>query len=787
MSRRTLLKTFHLANPLYIGSLVNCWAIDANGDKTSTLITLYANETGTDPSDQLANPQTLDSYGKFKQPVYFDEPFIASVVGVNIADYDTGIVYTNGIWRGTWATATVYYPGDTVREPVSEKDIYVVNTRHTSGTFATDVTNLDLELMIAATAAVGLVDDQWLNSLAATYVSTTTFTLVGDQTTEYHTGRPIKNTGGADRYSDVLSSAFTTLTTVTVINTTDGAGVPATLHASMSTSETSILSADTKSANKNYYKRLPGEMGVINTEHKHANVSRYGLNATPGTTDMTAAITAADIVAAANRLYLTGEGTLLIESQLTLTSRLIDLRKATIQMDASFPSTEGVIIASGNNEIIDIHLNVDGDKDNQSGGNAGVIIRDVSTGTSQFHINAIDCKTGTLVDGNSERLNIHVGGYLCDLAVNQKINTNTPDENNYWISGGLCDMWYKQEDNTSANVKFNVENNTGATDYAVKILGAKYVSLSGVIRASVAGGVYIDVPADHMVDFQGLSIYSVSGGYALYALQGRTLTGNVNIRTVSAGGAFIGFWGGGVDLNVTVDSLTGGSGLVLGEEGVKAFRFGRINYSGYGNAGAAVGVDVDSVSGHLTLDMTVSDHTLRTNKINGTAIINCSTRHISGDIEISINDETPIINFVGGGITTTELAAYSYPAVGMTVDATTDATAFLSPYRPASYNGGNWSNTINTVTAGSPTLVTNGIVYLNSNGGAITATLPDANVLYQRVMIYMSEASNASTVTVTNHETSDPEVFTFNSTSDRLILEWTGGEWITVANYNVAV
>lgn len=39
---------------------------------------------------------------------------------------------------------------------------------------------------------------------------------------------------------------------------------------------------------------------------------------------------------------------------------------------------------------------------------------------------------------------------------------------------------------------------------------------------------------------------------------------------------------------------------------------------------------------------------------------------------------------------------------------------------------------------------------------------------------------------VTTHETSSPEVFTFAQTSDVLVLEWTGALWWTVKNIGVA-
>jgi len=61
--------------------------------------------------------------------------------------------------------------------------------------------------------------DQWVTGNAPTYVSATSFTLVGDQTSDFHVGRRLKttNTGGTI-YSTIITSAYTSLTTITVVN-----------------------------------------------------------------------------------------------------------------------------------------------------------------------------------------------------------------------------------------------------------------------------------------------------------------------------------------------------------------------------------------------------------------------------------------------------------------------------------------------------------------------------------------------------------------------------------------
>jgi len=84
-----------------------------------------------------------------------------------------------------------------------------------------------------------------------------------------------------------------------------------------------------------------------------------------------------------------------------------------------------------------------------------------------------------------------------------------------------------------------------------------------------------------------------------------------------------------------------------------------------------------------------------------------------------------------------------------------------------------------TVT-GTVTLQRFGTSYLDSSGGAVTATLPDGLMPGDVKVIRMSDASNASTVSVTHHKTSNPEVGTFNATTDYWMLMWSGDEWVTV-------
>lgn len=69
---------------------------------------------------------------------------------------------------------------------------------------------------------------------------------------------------------------------------------------------------------------------------------------------------------------------------------------------------------------------------------------------------------------------------------------------------------------------------------------------------------------------------------------------------------------------------------------------------------------------------------------------------------------------------------------------------------------------------------------LNSASGAIVATLPDGTWIGQQTIFRCTDASNSTTLSVTTHETSSPEVFTF-VLDQYLILQWNGNEWVTIA------
>ncbi len=85
-----------------------------------------------------------------------------------------------------------------------------------------------------------------------------------------------------------------------------------------------------------------------------------------------------------------------------------------------------------------------------------------------------------------------------------------------------------------------------------------------------------------------------------------------------------------------------------------------------------------------------------------------------------------------------------------------------------------------TVTTAAPALSVYGSSVINSSANAVNATLAAGTYIGQIKTIVMVEASNSSTVSIANHQTSDPEVATFDAVDETGVFMWTGTEWITL-------
>lgn len=129
-------------------------------------------------------------------------------------------------------------------------------------TNAADVVKKTEDNIQGVNDATAPAPSEWVASgLIATFVSTTSFTFPGDQTTVFNVGRRLKtvNTGGTI-YSTIAASVFTTLTTITVVNDSGvlDSGLSAVSYALLSGSNpsvppftsTSIIQADSSDKTK---------------------------------------------------------------------------------------------------------------------------------------------------------------------------------------------------------------------------------------------------------------------------------------------------------------------------------------------------------------------------------------------------------------------------------------------------------------------------------------------------------------------------------------------------------
>lgn len=167
----------------YIGAKVFFYTAGSSAKQTT-----YTDSAGLVPN---TNPVILDSAGRCTQPVWLT----------------TGVAYK-----------IILAPANDVDPPTSP--IWTLD----------QVTGLNDSTSVVS---------EWSATLAATFVSATQFTLVGDQTTNFHVGRRIKATVAAGTsFGTIITSAYTASTAITLAMDTGQ-----TLDSGLSVVSFSILSA----------------------------------------------------------------------------------------------------------------------------------------------------------------------------------------------------------------------------------------------------------------------------------------------------------------------------------------------------------------------------------------------------------------------------------------------------------------------------------------------------------------------------------------------------------------
>lgn len=145
----------------------------------------------------------------------------------------------------------------------------------------------------------------------------------------------------------------------------------------------------------------------------------------------------------------------------------------------------------------------------------------------------------------------------------------------------------------------------------------------------------------------------------------------------------------------------------------------------------------------------------------------------------SVNGELVYVTGVGFRFQQ-EGTIYSLPGFDLNAGAGSDAITVTSG--DITLTDGEIVQTQETVTTASPTLKAYGASSIDSTSNAVNATLGSGQAIGTMKVIVMTEASNSSTVSITNHETSDPEVATFDAVDEYWLGMWTGTEWVTISN-----
>lgn len=134
MAARTDLRHFALANPLYAAASVSIYEVNEDFERTDRLAPIYPSLTGM---GLLANPQKLDSEGKWEQPIYVDRPVVLVVEGGALAaSHQTAVTGIVGGWRADWQPGATYSVDQVVRDGPDGSgttNLYICREYHVAG------------------------------------------------------------------------------------------------------------------------------------------------------------------------------------------------------------------------------------------------------------------------------------------------------------------------------------------------------------------------------------------------------------------------------------------------------------------------------------------------------------------------------------------------------------------------------------------------------------------------------------------------------------------------------
>ena len=132
-------------------------------------------------------------------------------------------------------------------------------------------------------------------------------------------------------------------------------------------------------------------------------------------------------------------------------------------------------------------------------------------------------------------------------------------------------------------------------------------------------------------------------------------------------------------------------------------------------------------------------------------------------------------------ITITSAAAGAEPSIAGT-GSDTDIHIDMTPKGTGNVRAtlGAFEEPVQTLTADSSTVNVYGATELDSTSNKVDCTLGSGTFVGQIKTIVMTNSSNASDVSITNHETSDPEIALFDAVDECGVFLWSGTEWVTI-------
>lgn len=208
-----------------------------------------------------------------------------------------------------------------------------------------------------------------------------------------------------------------------------------------------------------------------------------------------------------------------------------------------------------------------------------------------------------------------------------------------------------------------------------------------------------------------------------------------------------------------------------------------------------IGTDLTAISFTGCRFINISDWAININssitsrlRIISCHFFNVGSTAAKGGVRVGTCGYSRISNCDFSGISGT--GSYGILYEGSMVDAVINNNMVdTTPTNGIDISGGTFSGTLSihnnigteeTITLNSQNLQRFGVSMLDSTSNAVNSTLLNGRNIGGIKTIIMTEASNSSTVTANAHETSDPEIGTFDAIDETWVLMWTGTEWVTL-------